>query len=82
MKAIEINTKTDKYGHLRLDYPLHKKDCKIRVIVLVDDKNEEIDEADEEKLWMKTILSNPAFSYLEDANENVYTITDGEPFND
>jgi hypothetical protein len=79
MKAIEINTKTDKYGYLKFNYPLEKKESKVRVILLVDEKS---DEVDEEQLWMRAISSNPAFSFLNDAEENIYTLADGEPFND
>ena len=79
MKAIEINTKTDKFGHVKLNYAINEKESNIRVIILVEDKN---DEADEEKLWMKTISSNAAFDFLKDSKENIYSITDGEPFDD
>lgn len=79
MKAIEINTKTDKNGRLKFNYPLEKKESKVRVIILVDEKS---DEVDEEKLWMSAISSNPAFGFLNDTNENIYTLADGEPFND
>ena len=79
MKAIEINTKTDKYGHLILNYPVNKRESKVRVIILVDEKS---DEEDEEKLWMNAVSSNPAFDFLNEPSENIYTLNDGEPFND
>ena len=37
MKAIEINSKTDKYGYLKIDYPLNKKDSNVRILILLDD---------------------------------------------
>jgi hypothetical protein len=37
MKAIEINSKTDKFGNLKIDYPLNKKDSKVRILILMDD---------------------------------------------
>jgi hypothetical protein len=79
MKAIEINTKTDKYGHLKINYPVNKPESNVRVIILIDEKT---DEFDEEKLWMNTISTNPAFDFLKDPTENIYSLTDGEPFND
>ena len=79
MKSIEINTKTDKQGHLRINYPLNKKDKKVRVIILLDEQNDDIDE---EKKWLNSIQSNPAFDFLKEPSENIYTLTDGEPFND
>jgi hypothetical protein len=79
MKAIEITTKTDKQGHLKINYPMNKKDSKVRIIILADEKS---DDVDEDKLWMNSISSNPAFDYLKDINEDIYSVTDGEPFND
>jgi hypothetical protein len=38
---------------------------------------------DEEKLCMNSISKNPAFDYLNDSSpENIYSLKDGEPFND
>jgi hypothetical protein len=79
MKAIEITTKTDNTGHLKINYPMNKRDSNVRIIILVDEKN---DEVDEEMLWLNSISSNPAFDFLKDSNENIYSLTDGEPFND
>ena len=79
MKAIEINTKTDKLGYLKINYPINKRESMVRIIILVDEQN---DDMDEEKLWMNTISSNAAFDFLKDSNENIYSLTDGEPFND
>jgi len=78
MRAIEINSKTDKTGHLKIDYKLDKSDINVRVLILLDDDTEQ----DEEKLWLKSISKNPAFSYLNDPAEEVYSLNDGEPFND
>ena len=74
MKAIEISTKTDKNGHLKINYPLNRKDRNVRIIILVDEKS---DDTDEEKLWLNSVSSNPAFDFLNDAKEDIYTITDG-----
>ncbi len=60
MKAIEINTKTDKFGHLKINYSMNEKESNVRVIILVDEKD---DDLDEEKLWMKSISSNPTFDF-------------------
>lgn len=79
MKAIEITTKTDKTGHLKINYPINKRESDVRIIILVDEKN---DDVDEEKLWMNSISSNPVFDFLKDSNENIYSLADGEPFND
>jgi len=77
MRAIEINTMTDKNGHLKINYPINKKESNVRLIILVDDSND-----DDDKLWMKAVTSNPAFDFLNEPTENIYSLTDGEPFND
>ena len=79
MRAIEINTITDKLGHLKIDYPINKSEKKVRVIILVDDT---VDYDDEETLWLSGISSNPAFDFLNEPSENIYTLKDGECFND
>ena len=78
MKAIEINSKTDKHGHLRINYPLNKKNSKVRVIILLIEDNE----SEEEKLWMQSISNNPSFDFLKEPEENIYSLDDGEPIND
>ncbi len=79
MRAIEINSKTDKFGHLNIDYKLNKSDIKVRVLILVDDDNSEIED---EKLWLSSISKNPVFDFLREPEEDIYSQKDGEPFND
>jgi len=78
MRAIEIKSKTDKNGHLRVDYQLDKSNSNVRILILVDDSYDE----NEEKIWMDSISSNPAFNFLNDPEEDIYSIKDGDPFND
>jgi len=79
MKAIAINSKTDKAGHLKINYKLSRPDSKVRILILLEDdastKNEEV-------IWMNSISNNPAFDFLKDATEDIYSLKDGEPFND
>ena len=78
MRAIEINSKTDDKGYLKIDYQLDRSDSHVRVLILLEEDTAE----DEEKLWMASISKNPAFEFLHDSSEDVYSINDGEPFND
>ena len=39
-------------------------------------------EKDEEAIWMKFLSNNPAFDFLKDPKEDIYSLKDGEPFND
>ena len=79
MKAIEINSKTDKSGRLKIDYKLNKSDSNVRILILLD---EDSTEQEEEKLWLNSISNNPAFDFLNDSVEDIYSLKDGEPFND
>jgi len=79
MKAIEISSKTDKRGHLKIDYKLDKSEKYVRVLILFDDDNSE---QEDETLWMNSISKNPAFDFLNDSSENIYSLKDGEPLND
>ena len=78
MRAIEITSKTDKSGHLRIDYQLNKYERNVRVLILLEDEYEQ----EEEKLWMNSISKNPSFDFLSEPAEDVYSLKDGEPFND
>jgi hypothetical protein len=79
MKAIEINSKTDKTGRLKINYKLDKSESNVRILILFD---EDSSEEEEEKLWMNSISKNPAFDFLNDSVEDIYSLKDGEPFND
>ena len=79
MKAIELNSKTDKTGHLKIDYKFDRYECKVRVLILLDD---DTSETEEEKLWLYSISKNPAFDYLTGPLEDIYSLKDGVPFND
>lgn len=79
MRAIEINSKTDKSGHLKLDYQLGKSEQTVRILILLED---EVYQKEEEILWMDSLTKNPAFNFLNEPEEDVYSIKDGEPLND
>jgi hypothetical protein len=35
----------------------------------------------EEQEWLQAATSNPAFEFLKDQEEDIYTLSDGKPFN-
>lgn len=74
MKAIETTGKVDKAGVLHLDAPMAFKDQTVKVIVLIPD------EADnEEREWLRAVSSNPAFDFLQDEKEDIYSNNGGKP---
>ena len=78
MKAIETTGRIDKRGLLLLDNPLQTREKKVKVIILMQEENE----LDDEKLWLTFISNNPAFDFLKDKEEDIYSLKDGKPFND
>jgi len=77
-KAIEMTATVDKDHQLHLDGPLPiAGPSRVRVIILVPE-NGDIDEAE----WLRAAATNPAFDFLKDPEEDIYSLTDGEPFRD
>jgi hypothetical protein len=78
MNAIETTGIVDAQHQLRLDEPLPiAGQSRVKVIVLVPE------EADlSESAWTKATATSPAFDFLKDAAEDVYTAADGKPFHD
>jgi len=77
MKAVEATGKIDKDGILHLSKPLKDKNRKVKVIVLVPEDDAEM----EERVWMEAISRNPAFDFLNDPSEDIYSPKDGKPLN-
>lgn len=78
VKAIETTGTIDAEHRLFLDEPLNVPGPRrVRVIILLPE-DEEIDE----KEWLYAAASNPAFDFLKEPEENIYTSEDGRPFHD
>ena len=71
-KAIEITTTVDASRQLVLDEQLPLVGpTKVRVIILF---HEEVDI--EEKEWLRSASINPAFDFLKEPEEDIYTLSD------
>ena len=46
----------------------------------LNDLYDDSDISDEQ--WIKAVTNNPAYDFLKDPNEDIYTLEDGEPFHD
>ncbi len=77
MQVIEIGGTVNAKGEIRLDKPLNVKNQRVKVILLFHEDEEDMKESQ----WLKNINANPAFDCLKDEEEDIYTITDGEPVN-
>jgi len=78
MSAIEMTGTVDKDRQLRLDGSLPiSGPMRVRVIVLYP-LSAEWDEIE----WLQAAARNPAFDFLKDPEEDLYSLADGEPFDD
>jgi len=78
MNAVETTGVVDAQHQLRLDEPLPiPGQSRVRVIVLVPEAEDISEEA-----WTKAASAGPAFDFLKDAAEDVYSAADGKPFHD
>jgi hypothetical protein len=78
MTAIEMTGRIDEHHQLQLDDPLPVPGpMRVRVIVLYPIEDEE-----DEKEWLQAAARNPTFEFLKDPEEDIYSLTDGEPFRD
>lgn len=48
---------------------------RVRVIVLFDENSSDINE----KEWLEAVSSNEVFDFLNDEDEDIYTLEDGKP---
>ena len=79
MTAIEMTGTVDENHQLQLDGTLPIAGPKrVRVIVL-SPLTENADDWNEME-WLKASLKNPAFDFLNDPEEDIYTLNDGKPF--
>ncbi len=78
LKAIETTARLDKKNRLILDEPVPiSENQTVRVIILYPEA-EDIDE----KKWLYAATKNPAFDFLKEPSEDIYTVNDGKPFDD
>ena len=77
-RAFEATGTIDAKRNLILDEPLPVTGpTRVRVIVLVADEGD-VNEAE----WLRAAAANPAFDFLKEPKEDIYTVADGRPFYD
>ena len=75
MIAIETNGTIDKDGFLTIKQPIALRNRKVRVLVLLPEENDHAE-------WLQAVSSNPAFEFLADETEDIYSLQDGFDLND
>lgn len=78
MTAVEVRGNVDEQRRLHVDELLPiTGPRRVRVIVLFSDE-EDFDEAE----WLRAAAANPAFDFLKNTAEDIYSVTDGVSFRD
>ena len=86
LRAIEVTGFVDETGHLSVEEPLtNVAPGRVRLLVLAPDRSTTVvasaAEPDEDE-WLRAAASSPSFAFLRDEAEDVYSPTDGKPFDD
>jgi len=78
MTAIEMAGTIDEQRQLHLDNPLPiTGPTRVRVLILYPDNDEWL-----ETEWLRAAAANSVFDFLGDSEEDIYSLSDGKPFND
>ncbi len=76
--AIEVAGEIDEQRRLHLDAPLPVAGpSRVRVIILVPEQTD-ISEGE----WLRAAAKSSAFDFLEEPEEDIYSLNDGKPFRD
>jgi len=77
LRALEVLGTIDEQRRLHLDEPLPIiGPSRVRVILMLEETD--IDERE----WLRAAAMNPAFDFLKEPAEDIYTLADGKPFYD
>jgi hypothetical protein len=78
LKAISVTGTIDEQRQLHLDTPLPVAGpSRVRGIILIPEETDI-----EETEWLHLAAVNPAFDFLKEPEEDLYTLADGKPFHD
>lgn len=77
MRAIEATGILNTQGQLQLDQPRPQaKPSRVRIIMLISEDGD-LNPGE----WENAIATNPSFAFLDDPEEDIYTLEDGKPVN-
>ena len=80
LRSIEVTIEKD--GSVRLPKKVKLSGPRRAILTILDESWPIEENADDwnEMEWLKASMSNPAFDYLRDPEEDIYTIRDCKPF--
>ncbi len=75
MRAVEVKGVIGNDGFLKLEDPLEFRNREVKVIILIPE-----DDILNDNLWLQGIMDNPVFDFLQEEEENIYTLENGKPY--
>ena len=75
MKAIETTGHIDQEGKLQIKHPLALTNREVKVIVLIPEDDDIQDDT-----WLKVIGTSDSFDFLNEPEEDIYSLSDGKPY--
>ncbi len=75
MKAVAVKGKIDNDGVLQISDLLAYRDQEVQVIILIPEGENDLPNDGE---WLSGLAANPAFDFLKDEAEDIYTLEDGK----
>lgn len=83
MAAVEMMATIDAQQRLKLEGVLPVVGpVRVRILVLYPDTGSDTQGEWSEDVWLRAAARNPAFAFLNDPAEDIYSLADGEPFSD
>ena len=81
MQTIKTTGIIDNNNIIKINKTISKQfiNKSVQILIIIQDDNEQTDEIDEQ-LWLKSITENLAFEFLSEQEEDIYSLTDGKPF--
>ena len=74
MHALETIAHIDQFGNITLPKPLLLRNQNVRIIILLPEEGQ-ITDTD----WLQAAAQNPVFDFLQDEEEDIYSVKDGQP---
>jgi tetratricopeptide (TPR) repeat protein len=83
-KAIDLNPEKREEAKSDSDFDRIRQEKQFQLLIeeLEDDLNYQDTEEIDEQEWLHAAANNPVFDFLNDPEEDIYTLADGKPFND
>ena len=80
MKAIESKGTINEKGKLEVEQLFEEHGKKVKVLVLIEEESEYQYGEQDGSEYQSMVKENPAFDFLKEEEEDLYSLEDGKPF--